>query len=298
MTLTIELDDTVHGPGWVNRHDEGFVLAPGMNHLRIWLNNNMTFNANPGTLDLAHIGRFLFEATGFTTDTTVYLDNLRLDNVPDDPYTDAARSIWKFDLGPSTSPVWPDFFQLTAGMQYPQDATTRPFGWTNSVQSRSLTGPVRTTWIGISFAPAAVRCAVWSRWTSPSTCPTATTKSGSSLVARDWDGFPTTGWSVTAEGTQVLDVPMDSTTFYADWYFRGLHEDFPGSDSTWNVWEKPQFPSYTFSTTVSDGQLNLSFQGSVGVFAMVVYPASLESEMSTRIAGYDVARTRSSRPTT
>ncbi len=106
----------------------------------------------------------------------------------------------------------------------------------------------------------------------------------------DWDGFPTRSWSVTAEGVDALDVPMDSTTFYANWFFRGMNEDYPGSASIWQVFEKPQFPSYTFDTTVADGQLNLSFQGSVGVFAMIVYPASLASEMTDRIAGYDAAR--------
>ena len=290
LTVTVELDDTIHGPGWVNRHDENFVLTPGINHLRIWLNSSMTFNSNPGYLDLAHIGRFLFTVSGFSTDTTVYFDNLRLDNAANDPYADAARNIWKFDCGSWDSPVWPDFFQLAFNMNYPQDPATRPFGWVigsgwHNKQANDWYGPDDLTRDFVR------RC-----------CPSSTPMDFQLdlpngdyrvyMIARgcDWNGFPTGGWSITSEGVEVLNVPMDSTTFYAAWYYRGIHEDYPLSASAWDVFEVPQFPAYTFNTTVADGSLNLHFEGPVGVFAMIVYPASLESEMTARVAGYDAAR--------
>ncbi len=157
LTATVELDDTVHGPGWVSRHDEGFVLAPGVNHLRIWLSSIMAMNATSGYLDLTHIGRFIFSVSGFTTDTTVYFDNLRLDNVPNNPYTDSAQNIWKFDLGPDTSPVWPDFFQLTASMQYPQDPATRPFRL-DRFEWKAIVRLVRAGRSGSRFHPPLRRC--------------------------------------------------------------------------------------------------------------------------------------------
>ncbi len=291
LTVTVELDDTVHGPGWVSRHDETFVVTPGVNHLRIWLNSSMAMNMTSGYLDLTHIGRFLFSVSGFTTDTTIYFDNLCLDNAPNDPYADAARNIWKFDCGSWDSPVWPDFFQLAFNMNYPQDPATRPFGWV--VPSGSWHNKQANDWGGPDDLD---------RDFVRQCCPTATPMdfrldlpNGDYkvyLIARgcDWNGFPSGGWSVTAEGVQVLNVPMDSATFYNNWFYRGLHEDYPLSASTWEVYEEPQFPSYTFATTVADGELDLHFDGPVGVFAMIVYPASLDTEMTARIAGYDAAR--------
>ncbi len=80
-------------------------------------------------LDITKISSFFFAVEGIIAPTTIYLDNVRLDAVPNNPFTDAANNIWKFDCGSWESPLWPDFFRLTQNTNYPVAAGTQPYGW-------------------------------------------------------------------------------------------------------------------------------------------------------------------------
>lgn len=284
LNITIEISDTVHGGAWLKRFIWNGALIPGVNHLKIKLENAL-LNDGSDYLDLANIDNFSLGVWGQTGPITYYFDNMRLDNVQDDPDADAARGIWKFDFGPGDA-RWPDFFACAAGTTYPL-GVSRPFGWTG--------GPYRYSgdWGGPDDL-----CRDFVRALC---CPNP--GEGSTLnfrldvpngayhvwvIARsnDLNEMPVTPYKIIAEGVTKVDVPMDATRFYSkDCFYRGIDEDYPFSGNAWELFEDANFPVYEFTTTVSDGALNIDFDHA-WAYAMVVYPDTPEiiAEMTARLA--------------
>ncbi len=290
LTLHLEVSDTVHGTGWVKRYLFDKALVPGVNHLTMPL-QNLLLNDGSAYLDLAHINNFNVTVDGHTDPTTVYFDNMRLDYVQDNPDADAARDIWKFDFGPGDA-RWPDFFACAAGTTYPLSGS-RPFGWTG--------GPYRYSG---DFGGPDDLCRDFVRALC---CPDPGT--GSTLnfrldvpngtyhvwtIARsnDLSEMPVNAYKVIAEGVTKVDVPMNSSLFYStDCFYRGLHDDYPFSGNAWEMFEDANFPVYQFTTTVSDGHLDVDFDHA-WAYAMIVYPdtPAIVSEMTTRLAGIEAER--------
>jgi len=290
LTLEIQISDTVHGEGWVNRYIADMALIPGVNHIRMGL-VNLPLNETPGYLDTSTILVFSLSVWGQTTPTTVYFDNMRLDNIQDDPDADAARGIWKFDVGDGNS-RWTDFFSLAAGTTYPL-STERPFGWTdgNAHYSADYGGPddlVRDMVRPAPCCPDDAEASLYFRLDVPNGTYHVYT------IARSGDlsEMPILPYKIYAEGQLKVDVPMDSATFYStDYFYRGMDEDYPLSASAWEMFEEANFPAYSFTATVSDGHLDLRFVHA-WVYGIIVYPDSptIVDEMTGRIAVLDVAR--------
>src|SRR5574340_933112 len=128
VTLSLEMGDSQSG--YVNRSYYGKALIPGANTIEVdlW---NLVRNGG-GYVDPADIQRFTFWISGFSEPITVYVDNVRLETVQDDPTYDGARNIWKFDFGPTSSPRWRDFFGVSGTDVYPVNPLTKPFGFTDA----------------------------------------------------------------------------------------------------------------------------------------------------------------------
>ncbi len=290
LTLHIEISDTVHGEGWVNRYISDMALIPGVNHVRMGL-VDLPLNQTPGYLDTSTILVFSLSVWGQTEPTTVYFDNMRLDNIQDDPDADAARGIWKFDVGDGGS-RWTDFFTLAAGTTYPL-SVSRPFGWTDSNPrySGDFGGPddlVRDWVHPLPCCPDDAQTSLDFRLDVPNGTYHIYT------IARSGDGsdMPILPYKIFAEGELKVDVPMDSATFYStDFFYRGMDEDYPLSAPAWNMFEEANFPAYSFTATVGDGHLDLRFIHA-WVYAIIVYPdtPSIVTEMATRIAELEATR--------
>ena len=290
LTLHIEVSDTVHGTGWLKRYLFDKALVPGVNHITMPL-QNLLLNDGSAYLDLAHIYNFNVTVDGHTEPTTVYFDNMRLDYVQDNPDADAARNIWKFDFGPGDARS-PDFFACAAGTVYPL-SSSRPFGWTG--------GPYRYSG---DFGGPDDLCRDFVRALC---CPDP--GDGSTLnfrldvpngtyhvwvIARsnDLSEMPVNPYKIIAEGVTKVDVPMNSGLFYStDCFYRGMNEDYPFSGEAWEMFENTNFPVYQFTTTVSDGHLDIDFDHA-WAYAMIVYPdtPAIVSEMTTRLAGIEAER--------
>ncbi|MCJ7673327.1 MAG: hypothetical protein MUP67_14965, partial [Acidimicrobiia bacterium] len=285
LVLHVELSDSVEGSAWAKRYYTEMPLIPGVNHVEIDL-HNLPRNDGSGDVDTAHVGRFLFYVTGFSTDTDVYCDYVRLETVTDDPWADAVRGIYKFDFGTASSRRYPDFFRVTAADTY---AATPGWGWTDSSYrySGDNGGPddlcrdfVRPLPCCPTSEPIDFRVDI----------PNGTYTVYAIARSGELHGMPVLGWQILAEGAVEVDVPMDSATFYStDYYYRGKEEDYPLSQSFFEKFVETNYPAYEFTTTVSDGSLDLRIYRA-WVYMLIVYPTSLEAEMGPRLAGWEADR--------
>jgi hypothetical protein len=285
LLLHVELSDSIAGSGWVKRYYTETALVPGVNQIEMDL-HNLPRNDGTGNVDTAHIERFTFYVTGFSTQTDVYCDYVRLETIEDDPWADAARGIYKFDFGTNSSPRWRDFFRVTDSDAY---AVTPGWGWTDSSYRYS----------GDNGGPDGL-CRDYVR--PLPCCPTSDPMqfrldlpNGDYtvyIIARSGElhGMPVLPWRIEAEGVVKVVVPMDSATFYStDYYYRGRDEDYPLSTSFFEKFVQANYPAYTFTAAVSDGSLDLSILHA-WVFMLVIYPTGLESEMGPRLAGWEAER--------
>jgi len=290
LNLHLEISDAVHGNTWAKRYLWDGTLIPGVNHLKLKL-DNLLLNDESAYLNTSQIAVFSIGVWGNSEPLTVYFDNMRLDYIEDDPDADAARNIWKFDFGPGDA-RWPDFFACAAGTTYPLSVPS-PFGWTG--------GPYRYSG---DFGGPDDLCRDFVRALC---CPNP--GEGSTLsfrldipngayhvwaIARSNDlaEMPVNPYKLIAEGVTKVDVPMDSSIFFStDYFWRGIAEDYPMSGPAWELFEDTNFPVYEFTTTVSDGALNLDFDHA-WAYAMVVYPDTPEivAEMTTRLAEINAQR--------
>src|SRR5574340_760741 len=290
VTFSLEISDSQSG--YVNRSYFGKALIPGANTVEVdlW---NLARNGG-GYVDPVDIQRFTFWISGFSEPITVYLDNVRLETVQDDPTYDAGRNIWKFDFGPTSSPRWRDFFGVSATDVYPSDPITRPFGFVG-------TGP---RWSEDQGGPDSLT----RDYVRANACLSASNPECSDLdfrvrvpngaynvyvIARggNLSNLPVRGWQIWAEDQLMVEVPMDAARFYSDEnYYRGLGDDYPPTMSSWDRYEAVNYPVRSFSITVVDGNgLDLHF-AKAWVYALIVYPATLAAEMEGRIADLEAAR--------
>ncbi|UCC69422.1 MAG: S-layer homology domain-containing protein [Armatimonadota bacterium] len=286
LLLHVEISDSVQGSAWDKRYYTERTVVPGASTVEIEL-NNLPRNDGTGNVDTANIDRFLFYGSGFSTETSMYCDYVRLETVEDDPWVDAASSIYKFDFGTADSPRWPDFFRVTASDTYPVPGGS--WGWSDSAYRNhgDYGGPDKLCRDFVQPIPC---------------CPTGDPlnfrldlPNGDYtvyLVARSGEShaMPVLDWEIWAEGVQKVNVPMDSAIFFStDYYYRGLDEDYPLSTSFFEKFVDAQFPAYSFTTGVADGALNLSvYRG--WLYMLIVYPTDLEAEMGPRIADLEAAR--------
>ena len=285
LVLHIELSDSVQGSAWPKRFYCEKALIPGTNNIEIDL-HNLERNDSTGNVDTANIDRFLFYVTGHTTEVSVYCDYVRLDTVQDDPTQDAVRGIFKFDFGTGSSPRWRDFFGVTSADTY---SAAQGWGWTDGGPrwSGDFGGPddLARDWVrGIPCCPTAASIDFRVDLPNGDYTVYAVARSGESHA------MPVLPWEIWAEGVREVNVAMDSSIFFTEnYYYRGLNDDYPLTESYWSRYVDPHFPAYTFTTTVSDGNLVLNFNH-CWVYMLIVYPTSLAGEMVPRVSDWEADR--------
>jgi len=289
VTFNLEISDSQ--PGYENRTYFGKALIPGPNVVEVdlW---NLARN-DSGYVDPADIQRFDFWISGFSSPITMYIDYIRLETVQDDPQFDAARNIWKFDFGPTSSPRWRDFFGVSASDVYPVDASTKPFGFTDDQPryNEDQGGPDNLTRDYVRGIPCSNRCFPnGSDFDFRVRVPNGTYEVYVIARSGNSSNMPVRGWQIWAEDELKVNVPMDATRFYStDFYYRGLEDDYPFSSPAWEQYEAANYPAYTFPTAVADGALDLRFT-SAWVYALIVYPTAVTSEMEGRITALEKDR--------
>ena len=76
VSITVRIDDKVY-PEYKDRYNQGFVLRPGMNHLRIPFDSLIT-SGTARKLDLTSISNFLIFLVSPEKKIVLYLDYIRL----------------------------------------------------------------------------------------------------------------------------------------------------------------------------------------------------------------------------
>ena len=267
LELYVEIRDTATQDYWT-RVNYVTVVPPGSSTLIIPVKQlYVGEKSRPGRmLLLPSINRFVLNI-GDKPAAPLFIDHLRLER------DEVARSmafdgLYAFDLGTGTSPVMEGFTQVTAGTLYSKG---RGYGLKEAKVWRSFDAlqpdPLYQDFICLEQGGLAVdlpngRYRVFVNLDSPSGFW------GEYQVYRKR--------TVLAEGQPVVSETMDFPRF-KEKYFRFWNgEDFP-ADNTFDKYQKAYFQEKTFEVEVTDGQLNLEFQGenwACSVSAVVVFPVT------------------------
>lgn len=276
----VEIRDHLTSDYWsrVNWYD---VLAPGRNRIRIPLQIFVgeRIQVNPSRrLDLSHITRLVLS---FPSAGHYRLSAVRLEEEP----FKCSRPDWlhAFDFGIPSSPVLLNFEPVVGDTAY---AACRGYGLQGNQQwrteDRRHPDPLYRDWISFDNSTGsdfAVDLAP-----------------GSYQVEVSWEdaGF----WeyyqhyslrSVLAEGQEQCRQ-TETAEQYLNRYYRFEHaEDLPDTP-LWSTYIAPRYqPSCRFTVTVSDGQLNLDFQGdnpyAAAINGVVVYPVEQTAAAQQWLAG-------------
>jgi hypothetical protein len=267
MNLVIEIRDAETKDYWTRVNFETLV-PPGRSSLTIPIKQLFVGEkSKPGRgLNLEKITRLVF-SIGDKPAGSLDVDNVRVERD-----TTAAlasfRGLYAFDFGTPTSPVMDGFTAITPTTEY---SSGRGFGLQNARVWRAFDAlqpdPLYQDFICIEAGGLAVdvpngRYRVFVNIDSPS---------------EYWGDFQRfRRRAVLAEGRRVVDETMDFKTFRAKYYRFCNVEDTP-DDNTFDKYQKPYFNEKQFDVDVSDGQLNLDFDGenwACCVSAVVIFPVA------------------------
>jgi hypothetical protein len=227
--------------------------------------------SRPGRmLDLGNVTRLVF-GIGDSPPGPLVVDNVRLerDDTPSLVWFDGLHA---FDFGTGSSPVMEGFTAITPTTRY---SPGRGYGLKDARVWHAFDAlqpdPLYQDFLCIEAGGLAVdlpngRYRVFVNVDSPSGFW------GEYQVYRKR--------AILAEGRPVVTETLDFDTFRKK-YFRFWNvEDLP-SDNTFNKYQKTYFHEKRFDVDVTDGQLNLEFQGEIwacSVSAVVIFPVAREAE--------------------
>jgi len=195
----------------------------------------------------------------------------------------ASGEVFRFDMGPEKSPVWPGFTLVTADMKY---TSKRGFGWTSrgKIQHFKNYQPddlARDLVVVRNRLPLEFRVKLsrgkYRVWVL----------SGDDMTAGgDWlrSFHLIQDVRISAEGKEVFRRQRD---------YYGLQDvDYVPGQSIWDKYIKGRYLEASFPVTVRDGVLDLVFEGLTGSYkwyafpvnAIVIYPKSRAREMNNLIA--------------
>ena len=267
VPVSIEICDRA-SLGYWTRVNYATIVPPGQSTLVIPVKQlYVGEKSRPGRmLDLKNITRFVFTNGGKAPVSPLFIDNIRLerDDAAGKVTFDGLRA---FDFGTGTSPVMDGFKPVTPATLYSKG---RGYGLKNAQVWRALDvlqpDPLYQDFICIESGGLAVDVPngtyhVFVNIDSPSGY---------------WGEYQTfTKRAVLAQGQPVVAETMT----FADQvhkYFRFWDsEDLP-FENTFDKYQKAYFHEKEFDVTVTNGQINLEFQGenwACSVSAVVIYPA-------------------------
>ena len=268
--LYIEIRDD-KTTGYWTRVNYNTIVPPGQSTVVMPTNIYVGEKSRPGRrLDKAAVTRLVFSIPEGAA-APVYIDNVRL--VCDD----SARRVrfdglYAFDFGTEASPLMEGFTKFTPATVY---STGRGYGLEDAQIWKAYDAlqpePLYQDFLCILSGGVAIDLPdgnyhVFLNIDSPSGFW------GEYQVYRER--------TVRAEGRVVVQDTMDFASFNQKYYRFWDTEDLP-SDDTFEKYQEPYFQEKEFDVEVTDGQLNIDFQGSgwaVSLSALVVYPVEKSAE--------------------
>ena len=265
LDLFVEVRDAATRDYWT-RVNYSTVVPPGQSTLIIPIKQlYVGEKARPGRmLDLGHITRLVL-GIGDAPAAPLFVDNLRLER-DDSPSRVVFEGLHAFDFGTSTSPVMEAFTPITPSTLYSKG---RGYGLKDARIWRAFDAlqpePLYQDFLCIEAGGLAVdlpngKYRVFVNIDSPSGF---------------WGEYQTyRKRAILAEGRPVVSETMDFEAFRKQ-YFRFWNvEDLP-ADNTFDKYQKAYYHEKQFDVEVTDGQLNLEFQGenwACCVSAVVIFP--------------------------
>jgi len=231
--LTVRVDDA-ESMNFGSRYNEGFIMRPGKNTIELAVHRLRTSD-HKRNLDASRLKQFMIFASDVRSPLVLFLDNLRLEKSPPAAGNVAIRA---FDFGPRGSPVMEGFVAVSEADLYDK---ARGWGWIAPHQLASFDDELPDS------------------------------------LCRDYVG-PVEGAAPT--NTFVMDVPNGSyqvvectRDLHAVDPYRGIdHDWWPGKD----VWKEeilPKFPEDVSRTTVTNGQIAVTFTN-VAVYWLAIVPSA------------------------
>ncbi len=274
LDLYVEIRDAATRDYWT-RVNYSTVVPPGQSTLVIPIKQlYVGEKSRPGRMvDLGHITRLVL-GIGDAPAAPLYLDNLRLER-DDSPSRVVFEGLHAFDFGTGISPVMEAFTPITPSTLYSQG---RGYGLKNARIWRAFDAlqpdPLYQDFLCIEAGGLAVdlpngKYRVFVNIDSPSGF---------------WGEYQTyRKRAIFAEGQPVVSETMDFEAFRKQ-YFRFWNvEDLP-ADNTFDKYQKAYYHEKQFDVEVTDGQLNLDFQGenwACCVSAVVIFPVEKADQGET-----------------
>ena len=265
LNLDVEIRDTGTRDYWT-RVNYSTVVPPGQSTLIIPVKQlYVGEKSRPGRmLILSGITRLIF-GIGEKPAARLFLDDLRLER-DDTPARVSFDGLHAYDFGTSTSPVMDGFTPITPATLYSRG---RGYGLKDARIWRAFDAlqpdPLYQDFLCIEAGGLAVdvpngKYHVFVNIDSPSGF---------------WGEYQTfRRGAILAEGRPVVQETMDFEAFKAK-YFRFWNRDDLPTDVTFDKYQKAYFREKRFDVDVTDGQLNLEFQGenwACCVSALVIFP--------------------------
>jgi hypothetical protein len=270
LRLSVEVRDD-KTEGYWTRVNYNAIVVPGSSTVTIPTNLYVGEKSRPGRrLDREKIVLLAF-GIGRNPGAPLFIDNVRLEK---DESAAAAQfdGLLAFDFGKESSPLMEGFIQFTDSTTYDPG---RGYGLRDADIWQAYDAlqpePLYQDFLCIDSGEVAIDLA-----------------NGTYRVFMNIDS-PSGFWGefqsyderrVLAEGKPVVIDRMDFETFNERYYRYWDTEDSP-SDNTFDKYQEPTYEEKTFDVQVTDGQLNLAFEGNrwaITLSALVVYPVELETE--------------------
>lgn len=271
LELYVEIRDQATTDYWT-RVNYLTVAPPGASTLIIPVKGlYVGEKSRPGRpLILNAITRLVF-SIGEKPPAPLYIDNIRLER-DDSPQKALFDGLWAFDLGTGTSPVMDGFTPITPATLYSKG---RGYGLKGARIWRAFDvlqpEPLYQDFICIEAGGLAVdvpngRYRVWVNMDNPSGF---------------WGEYQAyRKRAILAEGQPVVTDTMDFPAFRKKYFRFWDTEDLP-TENAFDKYQKAYYQEKTFEVEVTDGQLNVEFQGenwACSVAAVVIFPVSKAAE--------------------
>jgi hypothetical protein len=269
LQLYIEVRDRQTTDYWT-RVNYTTVVPPGASQLIVPTALYVGEKSRPGrSLDRARITRLVF-SVGDKPPAGLYIDNLRLER-DTEPARVQFEGLWAFDVGPAGSPLMEGFTALDFSKTY---TPGRGYGWKSARLWRGFDvlqpDPLYQDFLCIEQGGLAIDV-----------------PNGSYHVTVNMDS-PSGFWgevqryrqrAMIVEGQRFNDA-MDLDSFKQRYYRNCDRDDLPG-ENTFDEYQIPYFQEKALVVEVSDGQLNIEFEGSdwaCCVSSIIVYPDAKADE--------------------
>ncbi|MBN1671529.1 MAG: sigma-70 family RNA polymerase sigma factor [Kiritimatiellae bacterium] len=276
-------------------------IAQGAMNMMTWLRIR-TVSAAAGVAVLLLAGATLATKTGSRPDTG------RVVGGEAPAPAGVTGPVYKFDMGETRSDVWPDFTQVTHKSAYDP---AQGFGWTEAPRygHSHETGPYPDKLTCDYVSGGGEGSSYGGKFSFALDLPNG--RYGvyvlSGDIGRSYFGgaeylygryeidgpakMPHPDIRIAAEGREIVRFVQDVATFLKEEYWKHYREQYDPDVDDWRRYIDSRFKRYMATVQVSDGQLNLDFDG-LPVNGLVVYPASDAEGMAGFFETLDAERKR------